>query len=152
MDIRVPHASVPRMKLRLLTPLVVSTLALCLPQSVRGEAASTSGSNKKEDDAYAQIAVFARALQLIRQDYVDEKKVSYEQLTHAALRGMLESLDPHSQFMEPNDFKDMQDDTDSRFDGLGVEVAAARRQSHRRLADGRHARLRRRASCRAIRS
>ena len=60
---------------------------------------------KKDDDGYAEIAVFARALQLIRQDYVDEKKVTYEQLTHAALRGMLESLDPHSQFMEPDDFK-----------------------------------------------
>jgi carboxyl-terminal processing protease len=77
---------------------------------------------KKDDDGYAQIAVFARALQLIRQDYVDEKKVTYEQLTHAALRGMLESLDPHSQFMESDDFKGMQDDTNSRFGGLGVVV------------------------------
>ena len=77
---------------------------------------------KKDDDGYSQIAVFARALQLIRQDYVDEKKVTYEQLTHAALRGMLESLDPHSQFMEPDDFKGMQDDTNSRFGGLGVVV------------------------------
>lgn len=110
------------MKLRLLTPLVVSTLAFCVPQGVRGEAAATPGASKKEEDAYAQIAVFARALQLIRQDYVDEKKVTYEQLTHAALRGMLESLDPHSQFMERDDFKDMQDDTNSRFGGLGVVV------------------------------
>src|SRR5438477_7418020 len=37
--------------------------------------------------------------------------------------GMLASLDPHSQFMDPNDFKDMQDDTRSRFNGLGIEVA-----------------------------
>jgi carboxyl-terminal processing protease len=36
---------------------------------------------------------------------------------------MLSSLDPHSQFMEPNDFKDMQDDTRSRFNGLGIEVS-----------------------------
>ena len=39
------------------------------------------------------------------------------------MKGMLASLDPHSQFMEPNDFKDMQDDTRSRFNGLGIEVA-----------------------------
>jgi carboxyl-terminal processing protease len=122
MDNPPTHASVPRMKLRLLTPLVVSTLIFCFPQGVRGEAAATSSASKKEDDAYSQIAVFARALQLIRQDYVDEKKVTYEQLTHAALRGMLESLDPHSQFMERDDFKDMQDDTNSRFGGLGVVV------------------------------
>jgi carboxyl-terminal processing protease len=68
------------------------------------------------------MAVFARAMQLIRQDYVDEKKVSYDELTHAALRGMLSSLDPHSQFMESQDFKGMQDDTNSRFGGLGVVV------------------------------
>ena len=39
------------------------------------------------------------------------------------MKGMLSSLDPHSQFMDPGDFKDMQDDTRSRFNGLGVEVA-----------------------------
>jgi carboxyl-terminal processing protease len=61
---------------------------------------------------------------LIRQDYVDERKVDYEKLTQSALRGMLESLDPHSQFMEPTDFKGMQDDTNSRFGGLGVHVTA----------------------------
>jgi carboxyl-terminal processing protease len=111
------------MKLRLLTPLVVSSLVLTFAPSARSqEAAPVVADSKKEDDPYAQIAVLARALQLIRQDYVDEKKVSYEQLTHAALRGMLESLDPHSQFMEPDDFKGMQDDTNSRFGGLGVVV------------------------------
>ena len=39
------------------------------------------------------------------------------------MKGMLASLDPHSQFMDPDDFKDMQDDTRSRFNGLGIEVA-----------------------------
>src|SRR5678816_2817947 len=61
----------------------------------------------KPDDGYSSMAVFARALQLIRQDYVDEQKVDYEELTHSALKGMLANLDPHSQFMEPKDFKGM---------------------------------------------
>jgi carboxyl-terminal processing protease len=78
----------------------------------------------KVDAGYASMAVFARAMQLIRQDYVDERKVDYEKLTHSALRGMLNSLDPHSQFMEASDFKGMQDDTNSRFGGLGVHVTA----------------------------
>ncbi len=81
------------------------------------------GAQEKDDSGYASIAVFARAMQLVRQDYVDEKKVSYEALTHAAMRGMLSQLDPHSQFMEPRDFKGMQDDTNSRFGGLGVVVS-----------------------------
>src|SRR5947207_14156200 len=75
------------------------------------------------DNGYNQIAVFAKAVQLLRQDYVDGNKTSYHDLVYAAMKGMLASLDPHSQFMEPDDFHDMQDDTRSRFNGLGIEVS-----------------------------
>jgi carboxyl-terminal processing protease len=77
----------------------------------------------EEDNGYAQISMFAKALELIRQDYVDENKTSYHDLINAAMKGMLSSLDPHSQFMDPDDFRDMQDDTRSRFNGLGIEVS-----------------------------
>lgn len=113
------RASVRAMKLRLLLALILPLFALPAPAQ---KAPAIPATNQKDDDGYSQIAVLARALQLIRQDYVDEKKVSYDKLTHAALRGMLESLDPHSQFMEVEDFKGMQDDTNSRFGGLGVVV------------------------------
>src|SRR6266705_1893895 len=76
------------------------------------------------DSGYAQIAVFAKAIQLLRQDYVDGNKTSYHDLVYAAMNGMLASLDPHSQFMEPDDFRDMQDDNRSRFNGLGIEVSS----------------------------
>ena len=105
-----------QMRTRHIVPLLALALFLRMDSS-RAEEAS-----KKEDDGYTQMAVFARALQLIRQDYVDDKKVNYDTLTHAALRGMLNSLDPHSQFMGAEDFKDMQEDTSSRFGGLGVVV------------------------------
>jgi len=74
------------------------------------------------ESPYDNVQVLARAMQLIRQDYVDEKKIAFRDLTYSALRGMLEQLDPHSQFMDPGDFKDMQDDTRSEFGGLGVVV------------------------------
>ncbi|HRJ71444.1 MAG TPA: S41 family peptidase [Terrimicrobiaceae bacterium] len=74
------------------------------------------------ESPYDNVQVLARAMQLIRQDYVDEKKISYRDLTYSALRGMLADLDPHSQFMEPRDFKGMQEDTRSEFGGLGVVV------------------------------
>ncbi len=77
----------------------------------------------EDDSGYSEIATFAKAVELIRQDYVDGAKISYHDLVYAAMKGMLSSLDPHSQFMDPDDFKDMQDDTRSRFNGLGVEVA-----------------------------
>jgi carboxyl-terminal processing protease len=76
-----------------------------------------------DDNGYVQISIFAKALELIRQDYVDENKTSYHDLINAAMKGMLSSLDPHSQFMDPEDFRDMQDDTRSRFNGLGIEVS-----------------------------
>ncbi len=79
--------------------------------------------NEEDDNGYSQISIFAKALQVIRQDYVDGNKTGYHDLITAAMKGMLASLDPHSQFMDPNDFRDMQDDTRSRFNGLGVEVS-----------------------------
>jgi len=77
----------------------------------------------EEDTGYSQISIFAKAVQLLRQDYVDGNKTSYHELITAAMKGMLASLDPHSQYMDPNDFRDMQDDTRSRFNGLGIEVS-----------------------------
>ena len=71
---------------------------------------------------YKEMKTLARAVELIRQDYVDEDKTDYEDLVYSALRGMLEELDPHSDFMDPKDFKGMQEDTRSEFGGLGVVV------------------------------
>lgn len=75
-----------------------------------------------EDTPYDSVHVLARAMQLIRQDYVDAGKISYKDLTYSALRGMLSELDPHSSFMDPKAFKGMQEDTKSEFGGLGVTV------------------------------
>jgi carboxyl-terminal processing protease len=84
----------------------------------------TSSAAADSDDAgYENLTVFTRALQLIRQDYVDPNKIGYKDLTYSALRGMLGSLDPHSQFMQPTDFRDMQDETRSEFGGLGIVVS-----------------------------
>jgi carboxyl-terminal processing protease len=78
---------------------------------------------EEEDNGYSQISIFAKAVQLLRQDYVDGNKTSYHELITSAMKGMLGALDPHSQYMDPNDFRDMQDDTRSRFNGLGIEVS-----------------------------
>lgn len=93
------------------------------PGGLKGDDDLQTKIDKDEDNAYTNIALIARALQLIRQDYVDGKKITYRELTYGALRGMLAALDPHSQFMEPENFKEMQDDTRSRYDGLGLVVS-----------------------------
>jgi carboxyl-terminal processing protease len=106
---------------RLLTIQLLACLVLgAFPSAFAQEAQPGKG---EDDNGYAQISIFAKALELIRQDYVDDNKTSYHDLITAAMKGMLSSLDPHSQFMDPNDFRDMQDDTRSRFNGLGIEVS-----------------------------
>jgi carboxyl-terminal processing protease len=104
----------------MILPLLACLLLGFLPAVVAQEG---QPEKSEEDNGYAQIPIFAKALELIRQDYVDENKTSYHDLISAAMKGMLSSLDPHSQFMDPDDFRDMQDDTRSRFNGLGIEVS-----------------------------
>jgi carboxyl-terminal processing protease len=117
----VPPGTGISMKRRLLLSTFACLLIFNLLLGVRFYTAHAAAA--EEDSGYTQIAVFAKAVQLLRQDYVDGSKTSYHDLIYAAMKGMLASLDPHSQFMDPNDFKDMQDDTRSRFNGLGIEVA-----------------------------
>src|SRR3989441_6238483 len=102
-------------------PLLACLLLLGVLSGVRAQEAEPR--KNEEDNGYSQISIFAKAIELIRQDYVDGNKTSYHDLVTAAMKGMLSSLDPHSQFMDPNDFRDMQDDTRSRFNGLGIEVS-----------------------------
>lgn len=88
-------------------------------------AAGTAAVSAADDDdasPYREMKTLSRAVELIRQDYVDEDKTDYEKLIYSAMRGMLEELDPHSDFMDPKDFKGMQEDTKSEFGGLGVVV------------------------------
>jgi carboxyl-terminal processing protease len=106
---------------RLVVMLSLACLLLGVRSGLRAQEAQ-QGKNE-EDNGYSQISIFAKAIELIRQDYVDGSKTTYHDLITAAMKGMLSSLDPHSQFMDPEDFRDMQEDTRSRFNGLGVEVS-----------------------------
>ena len=104
-------------------PAVKPAVGAPAPGGLKADDEIQARIDRDEDNAYTNIALIARALQLIRQDYVDGKKITYRDLTYGALRGMLAALDPHSQFMEPENFKEMQDDTRSRYDGLGLIVS-----------------------------
>ena len=110
---------------RIMRRLVVMLSLACLLLGVRSglRAQEAQQGKNEEDNGYSQISIFAKAIELVRQDYVDGSKTSYHDLITAAMKGMLSSLDPHSQFMDPDDFRDMQEDTRSRFNGLGIEVS-----------------------------
>lgn len=91
-------------------------------QSSKPTATPQPGDSTDPDSPYENMHVLARAMQLIRQDYVNGEKTTFRDLTYSALRGMLADLDPHSSFMDPSDFVGMQEDTKSEFGGLGVTV------------------------------
>ncbi len=77
--------------------------------------------NAKENGHYARIKTFVEAITLIKKNYVEE--VNDKDMIYGAIKGMLNSLDPHSSFMPPEVFKEMQVDTKGEFGGLGIQIA-----------------------------
>ncbi len=71
-------------------------------------------------DFYEQLRLFGDVLERVRQDYVDRPED--KELIEAALSGLLASLDPHSAYLPPENFEDMQVETKGEFGGLGIEV------------------------------
>jgi len=72
------------------------------------------------DDTYERLKIFTEVLSLIQSNYVEN--VDPKDLVYGGIRGMLESLDPHSSFMPPEVFKEMQVETQGSFGGLGIEI------------------------------
>lgn len=71
-------------------------------------------------ETYRQLKLFGDVFEKVRADYVEE--VSDRDLLEAAINGMLTSLDPHSSFLDKDAFKDMREQTQGEFGGLGIEV------------------------------
>jgi carboxyl-terminal processing protease len=76
----------------------------------------------QKDDPYENYKLLADVLEKVRQEYVDGDKLTYQDLIHGALKGMLNSLDPHSEFMDPEKFDELKKDTEGEFGGLGIIV------------------------------
>ena len=76
-----------------------------------------------DDDGYKQVEILLHAIETIRQNYVDEDKVSYERLMEAALEGMFSSLDPHSSYMHRRLFEQMQKSQSNSYEGIGITIS-----------------------------
>jgi carboxyl-terminal processing protease len=104
-------------------PTVIVPLAPAFPATSSQPAvpgSSNPSTPRTQAEVYADLVLFGRVLDRVRAEYVDvpdEKK-----LIHAALQGMLSSLDPHSGYLEPQSYKDMQQDTSGQFGGIGIEL------------------------------
>lgn len=103
-------------KLKVGFGLVLSLVSVTAP-AFAGTAA-TPAANKQEK--YENLELFQKVLHFVETNYVDE--VKNKELIHGAIKGMLETLDPHSNFLPPDLFRDMKIDTAGTFGGVGIEI------------------------------
>jgi carboxyl-terminal processing protease len=109
------------MKRRLIYGLVISAVALNLLFGAWIYLSSAHAA-EKNDSLDPNVEMIADALERVRTEYVDGQKLTYQDLTYAAVRGMVQQLDPHSEFMDPSEYHDLKDDTEGQFGGLGLIV------------------------------
>jgi len=114
-----------------LTPIRATVIVLALAvlgvpaliaqdQTAEPTAAEEAAAPRSNEEIYSDLSLFGEVFDRIRAEYVDAP--DERKLIHAAIQGMLTSLDPHSGYLEPVDYKDVQEDTSGRFGGLGIEV------------------------------
>ena len=74
----------------------------------------------RKGGSFGKLAVFSRVLSYIESNYVEE--VDQDELVYGAIKGMLETLDPHTTFLKPDQYREMKSDTSGQFSGVGIEV------------------------------
>ncbi len=95
--------------------LVVVLLAACAPGATAAPVIK-----ERDDDFYKQLEIFTDALSIVQSDYVEAPKP--KDLVYGALKGMLQALDPYSQFMDPDAYNEIKVETEGAFGGLGIEI------------------------------
>ncbi len=99
---------------RLLTLCLLSACVIAVPLF-------TAIAMERDDPAASDLALLAGVIQLVHRDYVHP--VGEDELTKDALKGMLNRLDPHSDYMDEQEFKQSQADFAGRFGGLGIQIS-----------------------------
>ena len=111
------------MKKRIVMLLIIASFAIGITVhniSFAEKADKEVQQKQKTDDLYKELELFSDAVSIIRADYVEEKKS--KELIYGALKGMLASLDPYSQFMDPDTYNEMKVETEGEFGGIGIEI------------------------------
>lgn len=85
-----------------------------------GNPASAEISQADKETTYKQLELFSNILSILQENYVEE--INTKEALNGAIRGLLYSLDPHSSYLPPESFKELQDETRGSFSGIGIEV------------------------------
>jgi carboxyl-terminal processing protease len=109
------------MKRRLIYGFVIMALTLNLIIGARVYLSSAHAAERK-DSVEPNLELFAGVLEKVRTEYVNGQDLTYRDLVYAALKGVTSSLDPHSEFMDPDEYRELQSDTEGAFGGLGLVV------------------------------
>jgi carboxyl-terminal processing protease len=107
---------VPNKRKRLIVAMAIA-LVVCLV--VIGDLAVRRAS-ALPDDTYRELQTFANVLAIVQKNYVEP--VSTKRLINGAITGMLSSLDPHSAYLTPDLYRDLEVETRGSFGGLGIEI------------------------------
>jgi len=83
-------------------------------------AGAEASSSTEAAETYRQLELFGQVYDIVRRDYAD--KPDDTKLIESAINGMVSGLDPHSNYMDANNFRDMQTQTSGQFGGLGMQV------------------------------
>lgn len=110
------------MKRRLIYGVVITVLLLNLAIGARIYLSSARAADK-QDAVYPNLELYADVLEKVRKEYVDGQNLTYHDLVYSSLKAMVGSLDPHSQFMDVDDYQQLQNDTEGQFGGLGLVVS-----------------------------
>ena len=110
------------MKRRLIFGTVIAVLAVNLFIGA-ARVYSDSTDTAQKDAVYPNMKLFSEVMEKVRRDYVDGTNLTYQELVYGALKGMINELDPHSEFLDPDKYKDLQSDTEGHFGGLGIVIA-----------------------------
>ena len=104
--------------------LVAAVLAANLAVGARlySQEIAAAAEKQDKDSPYEMYELFSKVVEQVRANYVDADKSTYQDLIYGALKGMLQSLDPHSQFMDKEAFTAMKEDTAGKFGGLGITI------------------------------
>jgi carboxyl-terminal processing protease len=94
------------------------------PPAPTAAAAPSAMPLPEDEEGYREIRLLTAAILQVRKGYVDESKTGYTDLVNGALRGMLSSLDPHSQYLEPQSYQQMKDETSGEFSGIGIVIGS----------------------------
>jgi carboxyl-terminal processing protease len=105
---------------RILT--LVTGVLLGMAVTVAGARVAAAWNLFPSRDLGRSAAYVREVMQLVNENYVDEKASAYGQLAKSALHGMVESLDPHSEFLEAKDNEEFEEDLVGEFGGIGIQV------------------------------